>query len=144
MLLYEFDRSVIGHTMLGDEAADDTALATALVSGARIAVDRLSKGGDQTSRVLGGGVENRWRGRLANVHDFLAATKHFDPLASALLQAADVSEAELRSCVLDLVAGSRRFVLPASNESWQALLQPALGNGLSALKVVPEATIDMA
>jgi len=143
MLLYEFDRSVMGYTMLGNEAADDAALAASLVAGARIAVGRLSLGGDQTSRVLGGGVENRWRGRLANVQDFLAANKRFDRLANTLLQVAGVSEAELRRLVAELVAGSRRFDLPsASTESWQAFARPVARQDLIETKAAPKVPME--
>merc|ERR1712048_163644 len=105
MLLYEFDQSVVAHTLLEDVDADEFAIAKALVAGARVAVQRLSKGGDQTSRVLGGGVEARWRGRLANVQDFLQQHGRFGRLSAALLEEAGVSEEEMRRCVGQLVVG---------------------------------------
>lgn len=111
MLVNEFDRSVMSHTLLGKEDADDTAIAAALVAGARAAVGRLAGGGDQTSRVLGGGVETRWRGRLANVLDFLQQSRGLERLARAVLRAADVSETELNETVEKLVQDSRRFVM---------------------------------
>lgn len=117
MLLYEFDESVIRHTMLGSTEGDSEPLAEALLKYASGAVARLSRGGDQTSRVLGGGVENRWRTRLANVEDFLNSTPRLDRLSKTMLRAAGISEVELRSCVSTLVADSKRFIKPARNRS---------------------------
>merc|ERR1712151_421398 len=65
------------------------------------------------SRVLGGGDENRWRTRLANVHDFLQAQLSFSCLSRMLLQLAGVREDELRFTVKELVEESHRFTLPS-------------------------------
>merc|ERR1719456_1215594 len=102
MLLYEFDETVVRHTLgvasESDDSVDD-ALVDALLEGARIAVKRLSKGGDQTSRVLGGGVENRWRTRLANVQEFLKSNRKLGGMAATLLNVAGVAEEEMRQIV---------------------------------------------
>jgi len=120
MLLYEFDGTVVRHT-LGVPAADgpesDDALIEALLSGAKTSVNRLSAGGDQTSRVLGGGVENRWRTRLANVQEFLQGIVRLDILSKRLLHNAGVSETELRSSVSQLVKDSKRFLMVARPRS---------------------------
>jgi len=112
MLLYEFDETVVRHTLLlGAEAQDDGALVATLLAGAQTAVERLSRGGDQTARVLGGGVENRWRTRLANVHEFLEAHGTRGHLSRRLLFEAGVTEVELRTTVEKLVRDSKRFVM---------------------------------
>merc|ERR1712190_689224 len=95
-----------------------------LLSGARTAVKRLSMGGDQTSRVLGGGVENRWRTRLANVHDFLQAQQSLGHVSRKLLHAAGVREEELRATVKQLVQDSERFTIPPPAELHSPRKQP--------------------
>ena len=47
------------------------ALVDALLSNARAAIERLGRGGDLTSRVLGAGVVKRYEGRLLPVAKFL-------------------------------------------------------------------------
>jgi beta-phosphoglucomutase-like phosphatase (HAD superfamily) len=114
ILLYEFEDDVIRHTLSGSQTScNDEDLVGALLSGARTAVERLSTGGDQTSRVLGGGVENRWRTRLANVHEFLLAQKSLNRVCKKLLEVAGVREEELRSVVKKLVEDSERFTIPS-------------------------------
>jgi beta-phosphoglucomutase-like phosphatase (HAD superfamily) len=113
ILLYEFEDDVIRHTLSNDQShCDDSELVDLLISGARTAVKRLASGGDQTSRVLGGGVENRWRTRLANVQDFLHAQTSLNHLSRKLLHAAGVQEKELRGVVKQLVQDSERFTIP--------------------------------
>ena len=46
----------------------------ALLDGARVALDRLGRGGDTTKRVLGSGVANRFTGRLKPIASFLDAS----------------------------------------------------------------------
>jgi hypothetical protein len=112
VLLYEFEEDVIRHTLSGQtQVSDESEMINLLLSGARTSVKRLSMGGDQTSRVLGGGVENRWRSRLANVHDFLQAQQSLGRLPRSLLEAAGVEERELRDTVKQLVEESERFTI---------------------------------
>jgi len=112
ILLYEFEDIVVRHTLGIPAGADsDDALVDALLSGARTAISRLSHGGDQTSRVLGGGVENRWRTRLANVQEFLMGIVRIDGVSRKLLLKAGVTEAELRKSVSTLVKDSKRFIM---------------------------------
>jgi beta-phosphoglucomutase-like phosphatase (HAD superfamily) len=114
ILLYEFEDDVIRHTLSGNHTScNDDDLVSFLLSGARTAVERLSMGGDQTSRVLGGGVENRWRTRLANVHEFLVAQKSLSQVCRKLLQMAGVQEEEVRTVVEQLVEDSARFTIPS-------------------------------
>jgi len=135
MLLYEFDDTVVRHT-LGVPASrmGDDALIEALLAGAKTAVARLSRGGDQTSRVLGGGVENRWRTRLANVQEFLSGIVRLDPLSRKLLGAAGVTETELRVSVSKLVRDSKRFIVVAKPRS------PSPHKMLTALPMRPSPT----
>ena len=59
LLLFESDplvaRAALGCDHLSGAEAD-AALAEALLAGARVALERLGKGGDKTKRILGGGV----------------------------------------------------------------------------------------
>jgi hypothetical protein len=111
MLLHEFDGDVVRNTLGIPSGGDgDDVLIDTLLSDAKIAITRLSAGGDQTSRVLGGGVENRWRTRLANVQEFTQGIWRLDPLSKRLLEKAGVPEKELRSSVRKLVMDSQRFV----------------------------------
>ena len=77
LLLFESD-VVVARAALGCERASDAeadaALAEALLDGARVALDRLGRGGDTTKRVLGGGVANRFTGRLKPIASFLDAS----------------------------------------------------------------------
>jgi hypothetical protein len=112
ILLYEFEEDIIRHTLSGEKTqCDDAKLVNDLLSGARTAVKRLSGGGDSTSRVLGGGVANRWRTRLANVQDFLQAQQTLGHLSKFLLAAAGVCEEELRTTVKQLVEDSEGFTI---------------------------------
>jgi beta-phosphoglucomutase-like phosphatase (HAD superfamily) len=112
LLLYEFDDDVVRQTLSDNrDGCNDTELVENLLTDARTAVERLSKGGDQTSRVLGGGVENRWRTRLANVNNFLEAHISLSDVSKKLLEAAGVGELEMRTAVKQLVGDSRRFTI---------------------------------
>jgi len=119
MLLDEFPEDVLRHTLCGAGEAplDGAGVCAELLRGARDALGRLSRGGDQTGRVLGGGVTNRWEGRLANVAEWLSAQRHLPPLSRALLRLAGVPEAELRRRVAELVRASRRFTLQPRREA---------------------------
>jgi hypothetical protein len=118
MLLYEFDETVVkqslGITSSGSDS--DMDLIDVLLGSAKIAAARLSNGGDMTSRVLGGGVENRWRTRLCNVQEFLTGVT-LSRLSRKLILKAGISEIELRSSVSKLVKDSKRFVMVARPRS---------------------------
>jgi hypothetical protein len=119
MLLYEFDETVVKHTLgitSSDGSASDMDLIDELLGSAKIAAARLSNGGDMTSRVLGGGVENRWRTRLCNVQEFLSGVT-LSRLSRKLILKAGISEIELRSSVSKLVKDSKRFVMVARPRS---------------------------
>jgi hypothetical protein len=61
--------------------------------------------------VLGGGVANRWNGRLKVIDDFLSGEPAMrGGIRATLLKQAGVSEKDLRSAVSELVANSKRFV----------------------------------
>jgi len=109
MLLDEFPDDILRYTLGGDKPLDDAGICEALLRGAQAAVRRLSGGGDQTSRVLGGGVVNRWQGRLANVAEWLAAQRNLTTLARTLLRTANITALELRKSIDGLVAESKRF-----------------------------------
>merc|ERR1712032_941556 len=110
MLLFEFDEEVMRHTLQCGAAEPCDPLIEKLLEGARVAVSRLSKGGDETSRVLGGGVENRWRTRLMPVQEFLWTQAKLDPTMKQLMKAAGVTEDEMRAVVVKLIGDSARFV----------------------------------
>lgn len=118
MLLYEFDETVVKHTLgvSATSTSSDMDLIDVLLSAAKTAATRLSKGGDKTSRVLGGGVENRWRTRLCNVQEFLSGVT-LSRLGRKLILRAGISEIELRSSVSKLVKDSKRFVMVARPRS---------------------------
>ncbi|KAG5175263.1 mannitol 1-phosphate dehydrogenase [Tribonema minus] len=83
----------------------------ALLSYARATLGRFSTVQDKVGRVLGGGVANRWNGRLKVIADFLAGEPAFrGGLRGELLKQAGVGEEELRREVNALVAESQRFV----------------------------------
>eukprot|EP00931_Biecheleriopsis_adriatica_P064844 TRINITY_DN3952_c0_g1_i1.p1 TRINITY_DN3952_c0_g1~~TRINITY_DN3952_c0_g1_i1.p1 ORF type:complete len:954 (+),score=166.17 TRINITY_DN3952_c0_g1_i1:63-2924(+) len=124
-LLSEYHEEIARHTMkksstfgktkwshISAESGERQALIKGLLNNARVALKRLSHGGDETGRVLGGGVNNRFHTRLANVREFLRATdlKEMPEVAQELLETAGVSEAELRSRVEQVVRSSKRFI----------------------------------
>eukprot|EP00440_Ansanella_granifera_P074772 gb/GFBE01081143.1/.p1 GENE.gb/GFBE01081143.1/~~gb/GFBE01081143.1/.p1 ORF type:complete len:950 (+),score=198.27 gb/GFBE01081143.1/:1-2850(+) len=124
-LLSEYHEEVAVHTMkksstfgktkwapIASKQGDRQALVQSLLNNAAIALRRLSIGGDETGRVLGGGVDNRFKTRLANVLEFLRENeiKDLPPVAQELLATAGVSEAELRSRVERVVRDASRFV----------------------------------
>lgn len=113
MLLDEFPDEVLRHTLGNGVSLGDADVCEVLVTGAEAAMSRLSHGGDQTSRVLGGGVVSRWKGRLANVSEWLGVQSCLTPLAGALLRRANVGMLELRQSVDELVSASKRFTEPA-------------------------------
>jgi len=121
LLLFEFP-SEVARAALGcppDEGdASDRSLADALLAGARIAIDRLGRGGDTTKRVLGGGVVNRFETRLKPIATFLdtscASSKWLrGRLAKTVLRRAKLTETAVRLSVLGLVADAERFAVPA-------------------------------
>ena len=119
LLLFESDVEVAEAALAecDDDAAPEVkreALVDALLSNARAAIERLGRGGDLTSRVLGAGVVKRYEGRLLPVAKFLecaALARSFmkTPLARLLLRKARLTETTLRLTVLGLTADAARF-----------------------------------
>jgi len=116
LLLYESDAEV-ARAALG--CTTDAEVAEALLEGARIALDRLGKGGDTTKRVLGGGVVNRFQTRLKPIASFLdastggSASSRFlhGALPRKVLRRAKLTEATMRLTVLGLAADAERFTV---------------------------------
>jgi len=130
LLLSTYHEEVARHTMkksstfgklrwgkLASEHGERHALCQALLSGAQVSLKRLSHGGDETGRVLGGGVDNRYKTRLANVLEFFRERdlSELPAVAQQLLEEAGVSEAELRSRLERVTREAARFV---SDSSW--------------------------
>jgi hypothetical protein len=119
LLLFESDVEVAEAALAecDDDASPEVkreALVDALLSNARAAIERLGRGGDLTSRVLGAGVVKRYEGRLLPVAKFLecaALARSFmkTPLARLLLRKARLTETTLRLTVLGLTADAARF-----------------------------------
>jgi len=85
-----------------------------------VALDRLGRGGDTTSRVLGGGVVNRFTGRLKPIASFLDASSASGSsrwlrgaLPRQVLRRAKLTETAMRLAVLGLTADAERFTLDA-------------------------------
>ena len=87
-----------------------------------VALDRLGRGGDTTSRVLGGGVVNRFTGRLKPIASFLDASSKGasgssrwlrGALPRQVLRRAKLTETAMRLAVLGLTADAERFTLDA-------------------------------
>jgi len=124
LLLFESD-VVVARAAFGCERESgveaDAALAEALLEGARVALDRLGRGGDTTKRVLGGGVVSRFNGRLKPIACFLDASGASGSsrwlrgaLPRQVLRRAKLTETAMRLAVLGLTADAERFTLDAS------------------------------
>uniref|UniRef100_A0A0G4FY26 Mannitol dehydrogenase C-terminal domain-containing protein n=1 Tax=Chromera velia CCMP2878 TaxID=1169474 RepID=A0A0G4FY26_9ALVE len=75
-----------------------------LLAYARSTLDRFSTVRDTTSRVLGGGIHNRFVGRLANLRDFVESSDFEDsPIRQKMMEMAGVSDASLKEDVRALV-----------------------------------------
>lgn len=107
LVLYEHDISTIkgAHGVKTDDE-----VCQVLIDYARTTLERFGTIDDKTSRVLGGGVSNRWNGRLKNTQEFLDSQPKLDELQKRLMKLADVKEKELRKDIAKLVADSKRFV----------------------------------
>jgi len=151
MLVSEFSEEVVHHTIAKNttfgrrrwhqvaamEMGDSPAIVEGLLHEARTALQRLSGGGDETARVLGGGVDNRFNTRLANVAEYFHGCEDFTDLQKDLLEASGVSEVELRSRVEYVVRESSRFVVDTSSVDETAMrwgLTPKKPMTTSALK----------
>eukprot|EP01055_Gregarina_sp_Pseudo9_P000065 Gregarina_sp_Pseudo_9__64@NODE_1042_length_1941_cov_172_603049_g934_i1_p1_GENE_NODE_1042_length_1941_cov_172_603049_g934_i1NODE_1042_length_1941_cov_172_603049_g934_i1_p1_ORF_typecomplete_len567_score67_47Mannitol_dh_C/PF08125_13/0_0061Mannitol_dh_C/PF08125_13/1_1e03_NODE_1042_length_1941_cov_172_603049_g934_i11041804 len=101
LLLWQYDIEVLkdAHRVESDEA-----LATALISYAKETLIRFSAIPDTTNRVLSGGVENRYQGRLRNVQDFIDL--HFDGLNQTSRKLLEMCGCRLSS----LIAVTHKFV----------------------------------
>eukprot|EP00930_Biecheleria_cincta_P073019 TRINITY_DN60358_c0_g1_i1.p1 TRINITY_DN60358_c0_g1~~TRINITY_DN60358_c0_g1_i1.p1 ORF type:complete len:1024 (-),score=172.60 TRINITY_DN60358_c0_g1_i1:119-3190(-) len=128
MLLTEYNEEIVRHTVAKNTTfgrlrwhevaatmSDAGAVLEGLLHEARTALQRLSGGGDETARVLGGGIDNRFATRLASVAEYFRACDSFTPLQVGLLEAANVSEVELRSRLERVVRESSRFVTDATS-----------------------------
>lgn len=130
MLATEYNEEIVRHTVAKNTTfgrlrwhevsatmSDTSAVIEGLLHEARTALQRLSGGGDETARVLGGGIDNRFATRLACVAEYFRGCDSFTPLQIGLLEAADVSEVELRSRLERVVRESSRFVTDAASAS---------------------------
>mmetsp|Transcript_30027 Transcript_30027/g.49070 ORF Transcript_30027/g.49070 Transcript_30027/m.49070 type:complete len:474 (+) Transcript_30027:61-1482(+) len=106
MLAWEHDLEIMAdaHGVEGERA-----LCGVLLDYARVTLRRFSGVSDTTTRVLSGGVANRWETRLKPVHDFLQGTQKLDRFGRLLLREAGVELPSLRHQVAELVAEGRRF-----------------------------------
>ncbi|CAM9399869.1 unnamed protein product [Phaeothamnion confervicola] len=107
-VMWEHEPSIIkaAHGVEKDEEACDILLAYAKATLARYGTVK-----DKCGRVLGGGVANRWHGRLKVIHDFLKGEPSMrGGIRRCLLERAGVKEADLRAAVADVVEKTQRFV----------------------------------
>mmetsp|Transcript_14343 Transcript_14343/g.54067 ORF Transcript_14343/g.54067 Transcript_14343/m.54067 type:complete len:178 (+) Transcript_14343:1705-2238(+) len=114
LLLFQFGVEVmmLAHDVnenLGEEDRDRL-LCDILWKYARDCVERFSSTNDTCGRVLGGGVENRFRTRLKPVADFLNETPSLDRTSRMLLKVANVSASKMRSAVSRLHERASRVV----------------------------------
>ncbi|KNC81816.1 hypothetical protein SARC_05880 [Sphaeroforma arctica JP610] len=96
--------------MIDDEAIE--AVLTALIEYNTTGLERTSTIDDTTGRVLGGGVVNRYNGRLKNVQKFVRKELNtIDETGELLLQLSDLTENQMRKGVAYLVREAERFTL---------------------------------
>jgi hypothetical protein len=108
LILYEHDLEVIksAHGVETDQEVCDI-----LIAYARKTLQRFNTIKDTTSRVLAGGVANRWNTRLNTLLTYLNShAKLSGGIAGMLLRRAGVKEELLRQSVSGLVSESERFV----------------------------------
>jgi predicted RNA methylase len=107
LILYEHDTSVIkrAHNLTTDKE-----VAQALLDYGEATLKRYNTIEDKTSRVLGGGVANRWSTRLCNVKRFLDGNKNLKETSALLIRISGVKESRMRKNVDKLVKESERFV----------------------------------
>lgn len=133
MLVAEYNEEIVRHTVAKNTTfgrlrwhevsatmSDSSAVLEGLLHEARTALQRLSGGGDETARVLGGGIDNRFSTRLASVAEYFRGYDSFTPLQVGLLEAANISEVELRSRLERVVRESSRFVTDATTTDFNA------------------------
>jgi len=106
MLVWEHDLEIIKDAH-GVET--DLEAAKILLDYARVTLRRFSGVSDTTTRVLSGGVANRWEKRLKPVDDFLQKTVKLDKFSKLLMKQAEVNLISMKSTVEDLCKDSRRF-----------------------------------
>lgn len=118
LLLFESSTEVACAALGCQRATEEeshAALADALLSGARVSVERLGTGGDTTARVLGGGVVNRYNTRLKPIASFLegqTGSKYVGgKLPRLLLRRAKLTETAMRLAVLGLARDAERFAV---------------------------------
>ena len=110
MLIFEHDVDLMkgAHKVKTDEELVDCLLAYATT-----VLNRFDTILDQTSRVLGGGITNRWNGRLKIVKDFLVSVEKYENLSlisKKVLEKANTEFSEMCTSVQSLVDDSRRFI----------------------------------
>mmetsp|Transcript_14874 Transcript_14874/g.22144 ORF Transcript_14874/g.22144 Transcript_14874/m.22144 type:complete len:565 (+) Transcript_14874:232-1926(+) len=107
LILYEHDTDVIkdAHDIKTDEE-----VARVLLDYGEATLLRYDTIEDRTSRVLGGGVANRWSTRLSNVKRYFDTQSHLGGVSSILIKMAGVKEAEMRANIEKLVKESEKFV----------------------------------
>lgn len=107
LILYEHDTSVIKRA---HNVSTEQEVAEILLDYGESTLKRYDTIEDKTSRVLGGGVANRWSTRLCNVKRFFDANKSLDSVSKRLIRLAGVNEKRMRANVNKLVSESERFV----------------------------------
>ncbi|KAG5180087.1 mannitol 1-phosphate dehydrogenase [Tribonema minus] len=115
LVLYEHDTSVIKHA---HNVKTDEEVARVLLDYGESTLKRYNTIQDKTSRVLGGGVANRWSTRLCNVKQFLDAHPQLGGISKRLLRMANVDEKHVRASVDKLVKDSEKFV--GQKPTWEA------------------------
>eukprot|EP01134_Creolimax_fragrantissima_P006205 CFRG6205T1 len=110
----EMEGFVEDEAEIDDEAIEQ--VLNALIEYNTIALERTTTIEDTTGRVLGGGVVNRYNGRLKNVQRFvrkelteISETEHL------LLQMADITENQMRKRVAQLTRDAERFSVDNSS-----------------------------
>lgn len=107
LILYEHDIDVIKHAHHVDTEEE---AAKVLLDYGESTLKRYNTIKDRTSRVLGGGVANRWSTRLCNVKRYLDSHPHLGGVEAKLMKLAGTKESRMRSNIDKLVKDSEKFV----------------------------------
>eukprot|EP00620_Florenciella_sp_RCC1587_P020246 CAMPEP_0182559622 /NCGR_PEP_ID=MMETSP1324-20130603/2673_1 /TAXON_ID=236786 /ORGANISM="Florenciella sp., Strain RCC1587" /LENGTH=690 /DNA_ID=CAMNT_0024771903 /DNA_START=68 /DNA_END=2140 /DNA_ORIENTATION=+ len=107
LLLFEYDLDVMKDV---HDCEHDSELCTVLLKYAKQTVERFSTARDTCGRVLGGGVTNRYKGRLAPVNEFLSTNLGpLDACSAKLIKMANVKLSEVVKSVAHLTAEAGVF-----------------------------------
>uniref|UniRef100_A0A0G4I719 Uncharacterized protein n=1 Tax=Chromera velia CCMP2878 TaxID=1169474 RepID=A0A0G4I719_9ALVE len=123
LCVFEHDVDIIksAHNVTTDKEVCEILLAYA-----KKTLDRFSTVKDTTTRVLSGGIVNRYQTRLKMVQDFLDASKpDSSPAGRELLRQAGISAETLQGHVRALVADAKRFASTEGQADQQTPAAPA-------------------